>query len=274
MVAVSGDGEHVVAFSATDLAGNSSPPRTVAFRIDSTPPPAAGLDAAPDWLTSDGYKQRVELAGATPLSGLKGWSFTSDGSEPDAVADTEAGQLELSQLPEGTTVVKVRAVSGSGLASTQSSSVELNVDRTAPELAVEGAPDPEQWQAGAVRLRVRAHDRLSGVQRITYRVDGGSEIAEPGESATIAVAESGHHEVSYYATDVAGNRSQPAVARFKIDTEEPGRAEPRLPDGWINAGGRFGFTANAPAPLSGISGYAITTDGSDPGYVAHGGPGG
>ena len=87
------------------------------------------------------------------------------------------------------------------------------------------------------------------------------------ESATVAVAESGHHEVSYYATDVAGNRSQPAVARFKIDTEEPGRAEPRLPDGWIHAGA-LRFTANAPAPLSGISGYAITTDGSDPGYVA------
>ena len=86
----------------------------------------------------------------------------------------------------------------------------------------------------------------------------------------MAVAESGHHEVSYYATDVAGNRSEPAVARFKIDTEEPGRAELRLPDGWIHAAGLFGFTASAPAPLSGISGYAITTDGSDPGYVRDG----
>ncbi len=274
VVAVSGDGEHVVAFRAADLAGNSSATQTVAFRIDSTPPPAAGLNPAPDWLTSDGYTQRVELAGATPLSGLKGWSFTSDGSEPDAVADTEAAQLELNRLPEGTTVVKVRAVSGSGLASTRSSSVELNVDRTAPEPAVEGAPDPEQWQAGAVRLRVRAQDGLSGVQRIAYRVDSGSEIVESAESATVTVAESGHHEVSYYASDVAGNRSQPAVVRFKIDTEEPGRAEPQLPDGWIHAAGRFAFTVNAPAPLSGISGYAITTDGSYPGYVATAGPDG
>ena len=47
VVAVSGDGEHVVAFSAMDLAGNTSATRTVAFRIDSTPPPPAGSTPLP-----------------------------------------------------------------------------------------------------------------------------------------------------------------------------------------------------------------------------------
>jgi hypothetical protein len=270
-VSVSGDGEHTLSYSATDLAGNRSGSETVSFRIDSTHPVSPDLEAPTGWLTSDAYTVDASVA-ATPLSGVAGFSFTTDGSEPDATVDATSGRIALDGLREGTTVVKVRTVSGSGLVSVGSASAALRVDRTPPGLSVSSAPDDDTWIAGPAEIAISASDELSGVSQIVYRVDDGDDVRMPGDSAAIIVEEAGAHTVSYYGVDAAGNRSATQVVRFKIDGSVPGRPTVDAPSGWFSpVAGRYTLRigAGGSAPESGIAGYAVTTDGSEPGTFAN-----
>jgi hypothetical protein len=78
----------------------------------------------------------------------------------------------------------------------------------------------------------------------------------------------GAYSYTVDAVDAAGNRSAERSETFKIDDGVPGRAEPAGAD-WINApGGRYveqiRLAAGASSPASGIAGYSVTVDGSNP----------
>ena len=61
-VSVSGNGEHTLSYSATDLAGNRSGSETLSFRIDSTQPVSPALEAPSSWLPSDAYTVDASVA--------------------------------------------------------------------------------------------------------------------------------------------------------------------------------------------------------------------
>jgi hypothetical protein len=226
------------------------------------------LDAPTGWLASDAYTLDASVASA-PLSGVAGFSFTTDGSEPDETVDATSGHIALDGLREGTTVVKVRTVSGSGLVSQSSAAAALRVDRTPPALSVSGALDADTWVVGPAEIAISGSDELSGVREIVYRIDDGDEVRTPGDSVTIAVAETGSHTVSYYGVDAAGNRAPTQAVRFKIDGGVPGRPTVNAPTAWFSPpAGRYAVRIEpGSAPPSGIAGYAVTVDGSDPGSV-------
>jgi hypothetical protein len=221
------------------------------------------------WLNESHYEQSVELTDL-PRSGLAGYSITIDGSFPDDTVDVTGDRLHLDSLPEGSTVVKARAVSGSGLASERAGSVVLRVDRTPPDVRLLSDPDPERWEHDAVHLTLKATDGLSGMDggRIEYRVDGGESVAVAGDSAEIDIAGDGRHTVRYWGVDAAGNRADERAATFRIDGEEPGAAVPASSDGWVTDSGsyveRIGLGDGELLPISGLAGFSVTTDGSDP----------
>ena len=283
---VDADGEHTIRYIATDTAGNSTAVRELKVRIDSTPPADVVADDPGRWL-DDAEARDYEASlsspsgSAAPLSGLAGYSFTIDGSYPDATADTGHDRLELGSLPEGETVVRARAVSGSGLASLTAAPVTLRVDRTPPEVSLAGAPDPEAWIGGAAHLNLAASDARSGMHDggyVAYAVDDAPAVTVAGDAATVAVTSDGPHTLSYYAVDAAGNRSATKQVTFKLDEERPGRAVPADRDGWITTAGpideliRLGDGELLPA--SGLSGFSVTTDGSEPDSAPDTGPDG
>ncbi|HEX4721548.1 MAG TPA: Ig-like domain-containing protein, partial [Pseudonocardiaceae bacterium] len=282
-ISLSSDGAHTMTYKATDAAGNESAESTVSFKIDATAPVRPELSDPGRWLNADdasGYVEHLSLP-VTPRSGLQGYSVSTDGSEPDGTVDA-GSDLPLPDLPDGVTTVRARAVSGSGLASDSAGVVELQVDKRPPTVGASGVPGAGTWTAQDVDLDIRALDQpgLSGMDggRIVYSVDGGEAGEASGGHARITVSGDGDHAVRYWAEDAAGNRSAAEVAQFVLDAAVPGRAQPEGTNGWISpAAGRYleriGLDGGA-APPSGIAGYSVTIDGSDPDESLDTGPDG
>src|SRR5205807_5370117 len=163
-----------------------------------------------------------------PVSGIAGYSVTTDGSEPDGTIDTRDGAYALEQLPEGATTIRARAISGAGILSAEVGETRLGVDRTPPRADVAGTPEPSVWQREPVRLRVTGTDQpgLSGMTpapdgqpveaggHVVYRVDGGELQRVRGAAGDIGVGADGQHAVTFAAGDAAGNSSPEETVRF------------------------------------------------------------
>jgi hypothetical protein len=225
----------------------------VSLRFDNVPPGEAEPAARSGWLSaaqSAGYVQTIRMrAGAFhPVSGIAGYSVTVDGSDPDGTVDSVDGTYRIPELPEGTTTVKARAVSGAGVPSGLVGSTLLRVDRSSPTVGVVNPPTGE-WHRGPVGVSAVATDQahLSGMAAapaelpveaggfVEFRLDGGDRRTVRGPHASVTFEEDGEHSVTFAAHDVAGNRSPERAVSFRIDRtppelvvfEAPDQADPR-----------------------------------------------
>jgi len=82
------------------------------------------------------------------------------------------------------------------------------------------APDGDSnWYVNDVILTLESTDDLSGVDFIKYLLDDNNWTIY---SDPITVSNDGHHRITYYAVDKAGNVEEPCeVVRFKQDKTEP-----------------------------------------------------
>ena len=240
-----GPGDYTLRVSLRDEAGNHDPGNRsngVHLRFDDRAPGAANPTQSNGWLNAEeraAYKQEVELAndGFVPVSGIRGYSLTTDGSEPDASVEAEGAKVSypMSKLPEGVNVIKARSVSNAGVPAAGSRSATVRVDLTKPTASVEGAPDPAKWQGKPMEVTLRGEDQvgLSGMYPasatrpveegayVAYRIDGGDLQKARGASAPVTVADEGEHTITYYAVDVAGNESETKTVHLKIDRTAP-----------------------------------------------------
>lgn len=114
---------------------------------------------------------------------------------------------------------------------TPSLSLDLWVDLKPPitTLALNGDSEPGNWPdwfIAPVQVRLQAEDRgtggaRAGVQRIRYRVDGGSWQTHTGGDKKLTVSGDGPHTVEYYAEDQVGNQESPRQVTFQIDATPP-----------------------------------------------------
>lgn len=228
-----------------DAEGRAGPAARATLHFDdAVPPPPAPL--APDrWLS--GHETAVlEIGhpqGSLPLSGIRGYAVSLDGSAPCAeqiCEETEIdlpggvadGTLDLGTLPEGTTVARVVAVSGAGVASAVASAA-FKVDASAPQLSLSGLSDG--WSDGPVQLTALAVDPLSGMAAdgpsgpfTAIAVDDSLPIRARGDRATTWALGSGVHTVTYFARDAVANGAEgwveepmPATATVRIDEDPP-----------------------------------------------------
>ena len=217
-----------------------SPP----LRYDPTVPGPAQVVSGARW--SDGRSPVAvsfspASAPAQGPSGVAGYAVTTDGSNP-GLAPSAGGAhaaVSLEQLPEGTTVVSARAVSGAGLASADVGRVEVGIDRTAPSLALAPAagqqPQREEWFPRPIELLAKATDQvgLSGMNPapddrpvtegayVEYRIDDGETQRVRGASAAFTLNDDGIHAVTARAVDTAGNVSAPQTVSYRIDRQRP-----------------------------------------------------
>jgi hypothetical protein len=232
-----------------DSAGRSGPRASITLRVDDTVPPPPLPHSPAGWIGADqpavlniGHPQ-----GPLPPAGIRGYAYSLDdggGSSPClrptlcTVAETDLAwgigddEAILGPLPEGTTMARVVAVSGSGVRSPVATAV-FKVDATRPTVSLAGVP--EGWAAGPVRVRASASDEDSGMAAagpagpVTgIAVDGGAPATALGDSTSVVVAGSGTHAVAYFARDAAGNTgfgpigaTKPATAVVRIDEEPP-----------------------------------------------------
>ncbi|HXR61369.1 MAG TPA: hypothetical protein VN732_08590, partial [Solirubrobacterales bacterium] len=233
-----------------DAEGQMGPPAQVTLRFDDAVPSAPVPSGPPGWLAAQQVAiLDVGLSPAPlPVSGIRGYAVSIDSgggsfpcAEPDrctaAETDMSGGAeddtIALGALAEGTSYARVVAVSGSGVAS-PAAGVPIRVDATAPELSLLGLPEGG-WSRGPLQLTAIAADRLSGMAAAgaagpftAIALDGSPPNVEHGDRASVSVAGTGIHHVTYFARDAAGNVNDgqlrgaaPLSAAVGIDEEPP-----------------------------------------------------
>ncbi len=225
--------------------GEQGPPISTALRFDNARPGAVRPLAPAGWIAGNAVAVvAIERpAGPLPASGIRGYAFSVDrgnGSLPCAapdrcsVAETDLrgglgdDAISLGTLPEGVNVVRVLAVSGSGVSSATIGSAIVRVDATRPQVELAGAP--RGWVDGPVRVLAKTADALSGMAasgpggpHTAIAVDGAVPRMEEGNSTAATVTGNGTHRVAAFARDAAGNATDgsPTVATVSIDESPP-----------------------------------------------------
>jgi len=222
------------------LSGWSEP-----MRWDPAAPGAAKVDTGAAWSRGDAASNVVVSfpdGSARGPSGVSGYAFARGDAVPGGTV-TERGDralVALGALPEGTTRVRARAISGAGVASAEVGEGLVRIDRTPPvvKLTTDGAPlvaAEDEWLRQGVRLTVHAADQesLSGMApapegepvtgggHLEYQVDDDPVVRVRGPSETIDLPRDGLHVVTVRAVDVAGNVSSPQRASFRVDRNKP-----------------------------------------------------
>jgi hypothetical protein len=228
-----------------DEAGNVEPTAKsspVMLRFDDETPGRAYLDPPHGWLgarQADYYEQRIRLAEehVAPVSGVSGYSVSTDGSDPDGSIDVlgSAPNYSLKNLPEGATTIKARTVSGASVPSNTVASTVVRVDRTSPAASVQPGGLADGWHDQPVLVHISGADQasLSGMvpapiaapatdgAHVAFRLNDGILQTERGADGSVAVERDGRHSLLYYAVDGAGNPSDKKSVAFKIDQTAP-----------------------------------------------------
>jgi hypothetical protein len=226
-----------------DAAGNidqGSSSETV-LKFDDDVPGRAHVGGPLDWLNGDQASKvdvsfGLETDGNRPVSGVAGYSITTDGSSPDESLDLtgDLANTELAGLAEGVTAVKARTISNSGVPALAIGSGFIKVDRSPPAVKIEGVAGPDTWHRQGLLGQIVSHDQpaLSGVDSapsdrplteggyLTVLLDGAPREIR-GNRAVIPVVRDGHHTLVFRAFDVAGNGSVEKEVSFKIDATAP-----------------------------------------------------
>jgi hypothetical protein len=270
-LAVPGPGDYTVRVWLEDAAGNvndgnrSAP---VHLRFDDAAPGMAAPVAHERWLSSAELEEPIAmgLGQLVPVSGIAGYSVTTDGSEPDATIDTDGATFDLTGLRDGVVTVRARAVSGAGVPSPYVGATDIRVDRSPPSTSVGGVPTDSGWRRDPVTLLMRGVDQpgLSGMEPasagepveagayVEYSLDGADPVRLRGEAAELTLTGDGQHSVAIRAVDAAGNRSDARTVQVRIDRTPPEAAfEPQ------SATDPRRLAVAAADPLSGIAGAAI-----------------
>nr|WP_203866649.1 family 16 glycoside hydrolase [Plantactinospora endophytica] len=213
-------GQHTVNYRATDKAGNTSAPQSVAFEVADTSTPDTTAPTVTGGVTGDrddngGYlgSATVTVTATDTESGVDKIEYSLDGGQYAAYT----APVTVNQAGEHT--VSYRATDKAGNTSAPQS-VTFRVvarpdDSTPPTAtaAVAGNRDGTGAYVGAATVTVTATDAGSGVDKVEYSLDGQPYAAY---TAPVTVNQPGEHTVSYRATDVAGNTSTPGSVSFRV----------------------------------------------------------
>ncbi|MEA2493047.1 MAG: large repetitive protein, partial [Thermoleophilaceae bacterium] len=170
-------GDYTIRVWLADAAGNLSDAKSAPLHLkfDNVPPAQAQPQHRNGWVNQNDAKrldQQIDPNGNPPVSGISGYAVTSDGTEPGANVNVPAAgtggyvaHQVLTDLPEGTTTFKARAISGAGIASREVGSTDIHVDLTAPDVSVDGVPSEHQWSRVPVVAHIHGTDPggLSGM---------------------------------------------------------------------------------------------------------------
>lgn len=95
-------------------------------------------------------------------------------------------------------------------------------DTTPPVLNLDLPNAPSSgWHTTPVMITLSGGDAEGPLAGITYRLDGGEPVTNTSPTVEFTVETDGRHTLTAWATDAAGNVSEPQTRSFAIDTELP-----------------------------------------------------
>ncbi|MDY7225554.1 Ig-like domain-containing protein [Hyalangium rubrum] len=212
------DGPHTVTATATDPAGNTSPPsNTVPFTVDTSVPnlPPAPVITGPTSGQVVGDNTPPITGTATPGSTVN--VYVDGGTTPvcTAVADASGNwSCEPSQpLPDGPHTITATETDGAGNTSPPSNAVSITIDTVPPETTITRGP-PASTTSREAEFEFSSNE--PGV-RYECSLDGGA-FGPCEDSYTVGV---GEHTLRVRAIDAAGN-VDPTPAEHKWTVTEGG----------------------------------------------------
>lgn len=223
-VVVTAPGSHTLTYRATDGAGNTSVAGSAAFSVV-TPPadttaPTVTAEVTGEQDTDGAYlgAATVTLDAVDDGSGVATVEFDLDGTG----YQTYTEPLVIGEV--GTHTLTYRATDVAGNVS-EASSVTVTVaaseqDTTAPVVLPEvlGEQDSRGAYVGTATVTLTAVDEASGIASVDYNLDGTGYQAYTEPFDVTAV---GAHTLTYRATDVAGNMSEPTSITFSVVAAGP-----------------------------------------------------
>jgi PKD repeat protein len=250
-VTVTGEGDRVIEFRSTDVAGNVEAAKSRTVKVDTVVPTVTGAVSGEDVMS-------LTLTATDATSGVARIEYRI-GDAADWT--TYTAPVELDQ--PGTYVVSYRSVDNAGNTSAVgTSTVVVEEEPTAPSVALTVNPEEPDGRAGWYTSAVTVTLTGAGGEgdlSLEYRIGDGAWTAY---TAPFQVAQDGTNRVQARATDGAGTVSEVVTSTFRTDATAP-----RLTVAGIAGGAKLNLAAVRTARItttdatSGIATRVIRLDG-------------
>lgn len=255
------DGEYIVEYDSTDVAGNVEPTNSQTFYLDSMPPISSD-DSDGEWCNKDVtvtvIAQDPSAPDGTSGSGVQGIVY--GGTQEGAVL---GGRAQITYTEEGTHDLNYFAVDNVGNVENlkeKNPVAPIKIDKTPPEISGVPTEDPNEndWYNKDVAVHFDANDQenLSGLKSVTPDV--------------VVSTEGVSQEVAGNAEDNAGNTANSVVSGINIDKTPPSSEITSIEEGeyynaesWERVGG--GVIGTARDNLSGVAGVEVEIVGRETG---------
>jgi hypothetical protein len=202
------------------------------------------------------------LTSGAPVGGYRVLRHHGSDAPVEVCITTSPSCVDTLPLP-GAVQYGVVATVGTQWTGPESDLTSFTFDDVAPVTTASVSPSPNDagWNKTAVTVTLTATDS-SGVDHISYTVDGGSLITVAGATRSFPVGGVGNHTVTYYAVDGVGNVETTNTLPVKIDPSAPVTTATPSPAangaGWNNTNVSLAFSA-VDVDASGVK--SVTADG-------------
>jgi hypothetical protein len=254
-VLVTGPGDHVLRYMATDVAGNPGETGTLTFGVDREAPETIRTMTGPgdpDRMMFNGPVS-IALSAQDQASGVALLQYSIDGGSWVDYLNPVTVQSA------GPHVLTYRSQDLAGNAEVQRWA-NFTLDATPPtsNAALTGDRGNQGWYVGNVTVALSASDPGSGVGSISYWLkQAGDDGAWVKYSGPVLVTSEGTHELRYRVIDQANNSEAVRYLNFSID-----RTAPRSIVALNGEHGTFGwFNGTVTASITGTDGLSgvVTT---------------
>ncbi|MFA5772779.1 MAG: right-handed parallel beta-helix repeat-containing protein [Thermoplasmata archaeon] len=211
---VSGEENHTVKYYGTDIASNAEPENTLTFKIDTEKPTSGytltGQNGTNGWFVSD---VTVSLFGTDATSGVNKTEYILDSggyityNSPFTISTPGIHTLWYRTQDNATNLE-------------DTNSITIKIDKNAPSTstATYGMLSNTGWYVSSVSLNLSATDDLSGVNNITYQINGTSFVNYTGN---VSITEDGYYTIIYQAYDLAGNAESQKTIWLNVSATPP-----------------------------------------------------
>ncbi|MBV9186747.1 MAG: Ig-like domain-containing protein [Acidobacteria bacterium] len=248
------EGSNSITVTGSDIAGNSNS-AAITLVVDTKAPQVSITSPSANACLN---ASALDIKGTASDTNFKNITVQLGGTTVTPAVDASGNWLaNFPNVPEGKALFTVTATDTVG--HTATSSLTVNIDRTAPAIAFteSGIPFTATLLNRAVTPLVRVTDS-DPAPAVTVTIDGAAY------AAGTAIAAEGQHTLDAIATDCAGNRNEKSV-QFIID-----RTPPTLSNFTPANGSALGTlpasiqgTASEPATISVAGGAGVQTGGSN-----------
>ena len=234
------EGINKIVFNSVDKAGNMEEVKTAYVKLDKTAPETE-MSEVPE------YAQTVDiqLEGSDLWSGIDKTYYSINGSD-----FKEGASFTIDE--EGTNEITYYSVDVAGNKE-EVKTAEVSIDKTAP---ITIADANENWANDDVTVKLSAADKLSGVDKTYYSING----SEYKEGTSFTVEHEGIIEITYYSVDAVGNKEEVKTAKVRIDKTAPITTSD-INEDWANKD--VTITLSAVDELSGAVKTYYSINGSD-----------